>query len=84
MINQNPFAVAVNSATARKVSPYFRVIFFAALLVTFQSLIVDAKSLGQTQPSSAAKRTPKKKHSLRITKDHITGVSLKADKAKHD
>jgi hypothetical protein len=81
MINQNPFAVAVNSATARKVSPYFRVIFFAALLVTFQSLMVDAKSLGQAQPSNIAKRAPKKKHSLRITKDHLTAVSLKADKA---
>ena len=82
MINQNPFTVAVTSATARKISPYCRVIFFAALLVTFQSLVVDAKSLGQTQPSGAAKRTPKKKHNLRITKDHITGVSLKADKAR--
>ena len=79
MINQNPFAVAVNSATARKVSPYFRAMFFAALLVSFQSFIVDAKS--QDQPSSVAKRAPKKKHRLRITKGYLTGVSLKADKA---
>jgi hypothetical protein len=81
MINQNPLAVLVSSVTERKVLPYFRFIFFAALLVTFQSLIVEAKSVGQTQPSSVAKRTPKKKHSLRITKGHLIGVSLKADKA---
>jgi hypothetical protein len=79
MINQNPFAVAANSATARRVSPYFQAMFFAALLVSFQSLIVDAKS--QDQPSSVAKRATKKKHRLRITKGYITGVSLKADKA---
>jgi hypothetical protein len=81
MIKQNPFAAEVNSTTARKVSPYFRAVFFTALLVTFQSLILNAESLGQTQSPSVAKRTPKKKHSLRITKDHLTGVSLKADKA---
>ncbi|HEV2829712.1 MAG TPA: hypothetical protein VGW76_19085 [Pyrinomonadaceae bacterium] len=81
MIKQNPFAAVVNSATKRKVSPYFRALFFAALLVTFQSQIFNAESLGQTQSPSAAKRAPKKKHRLRITKGYVTGVSLKADKA---
>jgi hypothetical protein len=82
MGHQNSFALAGNSATGRKVSPHFRVIFFAALLVTSQSLAVDALSLGQTQSPSVAKPAAKKKFRLRITKGYITGVSLRADKAK--
>jgi hypothetical protein len=79
MIHQNSFAVT--AGTARKLSPSFRVRLLAVLLVTFQGLAIYARPLGQTQTPSAAKPAAKKKFRLRITKGHLTGVSLKADKA---
>jgi hypothetical protein len=44
-------------------------------------LTVNARPQGQT-PQSATRQPLKKKYTLRITKEGITGVSLKADKAK--
>jgi hypothetical protein len=70
------------SNAALMVSLYLRIMFFALLIATSGIFLpVDARPQGQTQPG-AAKPVPKKKHRLRITKGYITGVSLKADKAK--
>ena len=83
MSHQNPFAVAGKPAAAGKVFPYLQLMFFALLIAasgTFPP--VDAIAQGQTQPQSAAKPASKKKHRLRITKEGIIGVSLKADKAR--
>lgn len=83
MTHQNPFAVARKPTAAWRVSPYLRTMFFALLIATSGIFLpVDAGPQGQTQPQSGAKPAPKKKHRLRITKGYITGVSLKADKAK--
>jgi hypothetical protein len=82
MTQQNPFAVASDSTAAWRVLPYLRMIFVALLIATSANfLTVAARPQGQTQPG-AAQPAPKKKHRLRITKGYITGVSLKADKAK--
>ena len=82
MTHQNPFAVTGKPAAVWSVSSYLQVIFFALLTATSGIFLpVDARSQGQTKPG-AAKSAPKKKHRLRITKGYITGVSLKADKAK--
>lgn len=82
MTHENPFAIASKSNAALMVSVYMRVIFFALLIATSGTfLIVAARPQGQTQPV-AAKPAPKKKFRLRITKGYVTGVSLKADKAK--
>lgn len=79
MNHPNPFAVA----TAWRVSPYLRIMFCALLIATSGTfLVVDASPPGQAQPQGAAKPAPKKKYRLRITKGEITGVSLKANKAK--
>jgi type II secretory pathway component GspD/PulD (secretin) len=70
------------SNAALMVSLYLRILFFALLIATSGTfLIVAARPQGQTQPVTA-KPAPKKKFRLRITKGYITGVSLKADKAK--
>jgi len=82
MNHQNFFAVATDSTTAWRVSPYLRIMLFALLIPTSGTLAVDAKSQGQTQPQSTARPAPKKKHRLRISKGYITAISLKADKAK--
>ena len=83
MTHQNPFAVASKSSAARTISSYLRIIFFALLIATSGIfLAVDARPQGQTLPQAAAKPVPKKQYTLRITKGDITGVSLKADKAK--
>jgi len=70
------------SNAALMVSLYLRIMFLALLIATSGTfLTMAARPQGQTQ-SGAAKPAPKKKHRLRITKGYITGVSLKADKAK--
>jgi hypothetical protein len=70
------------SNAALMVSLYLRIMFLALLIATSGTfLTVAARPQGQTQ-SGAAKPAPKKKFRLRITKGYITGVSLKADKAK--
>lgn len=80
MSHQNHFAS--KSTAASGASPYLQVVFFALLIATLGIfLVVDARAQGQTQPGTA-KPVPKKKHRLRLTKGYITGVSLKADKAK--
>ncbi len=82
MTPQNRFRVASKYAAAWSVSRYLRIMFFALLIATSGPfLTVAARPQGQTQPVTA-KPAPKKKHRLRITKGYITGVSLKADKAK--
>jgi type II secretory pathway component GspD/PulD (secretin) len=82
MTHENTFAVASKSNAALMVSP-LRIMFFALLIATSGAfLTVAARPQGQTLPQSAAKPAPKKKFRLRITKGYITGVSLKADKAK--
>lgn len=82
MTQQNRFPVANRSAAAWSVSRYLRMVFAAVLIATSGIfLAVDARPQGQTQPQGA-KPAPKKKYRLRITKGYITGVSLKADKAK--
>jgi type II secretory pathway component GspD/PulD (secretin) len=83
MTHENTFAVASKSNAALMVSPYLRIMFVALLIATSGAfLTVAARPQGQTLPQSAAKPAPKKKFRLRITKGYITGVSLKADKAK--
>lgn len=83
MTQQNRFPVANRSAAAWSVSRYLRMVFAAVLIATSGIfLAVDARPQGQTQPQGAAKPAPKKKFRLRITKGYVTGVSLKADKAK--
>jgi hypothetical protein len=70
------------SKATLRVSTYLRILFFALLIATSGTLlIVAARPQGQTQPVTA-KPAPKKKFRLRITKGYVTGVSLKADKAK--
>jgi type II secretory pathway component GspD/PulD (secretin) len=82
MTHENTFAVASKSNATLMVSP-LRIMFFALLIATSGAfLTVAARPQGQTLPQSAAKPAPKKKFRLRITKGYITGVSLKADKAK--
>ena len=83
MTHENTFAVASKSNAALMVSLYLRIMFFALLIATSGAfLTVAARPQGQTPPQSAAKPAPKKKFRLRISKGYITGVSLKADKAK--
>ena len=83
MTHENPFAVASKSNAALLVSLYLRIMFFALLIATSGTfLTVAARPQGQTLPQSAARPAPKKRFRLRITKGYITGVSLKADKAK--
>jgi hypothetical protein len=83
MTHENPFAVASKSNAALMVSLYLRIMFFALLIATSGTfLTVAAGPQGQTQPQGAAKPASKKKHRLRITKGYLTGVSLKADRAK--
>jgi hypothetical protein len=82
MTHENTFAVASKSNATLMVSP-LRIMFFALLIATSGAfLTVAARPQGQTLPQSAAKPAPKKKFRLRITKGYLTGVSLKADKAK--
>lgn len=81
MSHQNPFAS--KSTAAFGASSYLRVAFFALFIATSGIfLAVDARPLEQTQPQEAVKPARKKRFRLRITKGYITGVSLKADKAK--
>ena len=83
MIQQNAPAVVRKSTAAWTVTPHLRIMFFALLTVTLGIfLATDARPRGQAQPEGPARPTPKKKYTLRITKEGITGVSLKADKAK--
>lgn len=79
---KNPFAVAGDSAARRRASLYFRLMFFVGLLVSSQSLAIVAQPLPQVQPQGVAKSSPRKKYRLRITKGYITGISLRADRAK--
>jgi type II secretory pathway component GspD/PulD (secretin) len=82
MTHLQPQKGFAGSNAALMVSPYLRIMFFALLIATSGTfLIVAARPQGQTQPVTA-KPAPKKKFRLRITKGYITGVSLKADKAK--
>jgi hypothetical protein len=83
VIHQSPFRVASKSTAVLRASPYLRIMFFALLVATAGIFLpVEVRPQGQTQPQSAAKPAPTKKHRLRITKGYITGLSLKADKAK--
>jgi type II secretory pathway component GspD/PulD (secretin) len=83
MTNLQPQKGFAGSNAVLMVSPYLRIMFFALLIATSGAfLTVAARPQGQTLPQSAAKPAPKKKFRLRITKGYLTGVSLKADKAK--
>jgi hypothetical protein len=82
MTNQNAFSVAVRS-TGLAVLTHFRVMFCALLIATAGVLSeVNAAGQEQAKPQAAAPVKPKKKFGLRITKGDITGVSLKAYKAR--
>lgn len=86
MNQPNPFAVVNESTESLRLSPYLRVMFLALLLAASGIfLAIDARPQEQNspaQPGGAAKPVAKKKFRLRITKGYMTGVSLKADKAK--
>ncbi|HXM34066.1 MAG TPA: hypothetical protein VN920_02680 [Pyrinomonadaceae bacterium] len=80
---QSGFSVAPKTNSSSRVSPCVQVLglaFFIAAQGVF--LTADGGPQGHTPPSSTAKQPAKKKYTLRITKEGITGVSLKADKAK--
>ena len=79
---QNPFLVACNPITPLRVSPYLRIVFCALLLGTSGTLTLAANPQGQIRQQSVTKPAARKKFRLRITKGYITGVSLKADKAR--
>ena len=79
---QNPFSVACNSIPAWRVHPYLRILFFALLLGPTGILPVNGSPQGQPQNPTANRPAARKKFRLRITKGYITGISLKADKAR--
>jgi len=57
-------------------------VFVVFLVATSGTLNVVVGFQGQTKPQSAAKPAAKNKFRLRVTKGYVTGVSLKAEKAK--
>ncbi len=79
---QNPFPIACDFITAWRVRPYLRIMFFALLLGTSGILPVKGSTQGQPQNGAPTRPAARKKFRLRITKGYITGVSLKADKAR--
>lgn len=86
MTQPNPFVFVNKSTPAWKGSRCLRIIFFAFLIAASGTFLrVDASPQGPAstvQQPGKARATPRKRYRLRITKGHVTGVSLKADKAK--
>ena len=82
MTYQSRFRVASKNTASRNLSSCLSVAGLA-LLMAAQGVFLSVQSSPLVQkPQSAAKPPVKKKYTLRITKEGITGVSLKADKAK--
>jgi hypothetical protein len=84
MIQQSIYQKKSNTSVVSSKSLSFRIVFFAALLLAlgvFPTVKTRAQEKAPAQ-STAAKPAPKKRYTLRVTKGDITGVSLKADKAK--
>ena len=84
MTYQNRFRVASETTASWRLTSCLQVMLLAILIAAQGSfLAVTGSPLGQTPPpKSAAKQPIKKKYTLRITKEGIIGVSLKADKAR--
>lgn len=84
LTNQNDFRVASGTTASWSRSSCLPVIIFAIVMAAQGAfLVADGRSLVQTPSKEAVAKQPvKKKYTLRVTKEGITGVSLKADKAK--
>ena len=79
---QSAFRVASPANASWRVSSRLQVLGLA-FLIAAQGVFLTVAGRPQVQtPNSAAKPPAKKKYTLRITNEGITGVSLKADKAK--
>jgi hypothetical protein len=81
MNNPNGFRWANETATLR-VSRCLQLIIFALLTAVQGVLLTVAATPHWQTPPGAARPPAKKKYTLRITKEDIIGVSLKANKAK--
>ena len=82
MTNQKDCQAARGPVSAVALSLCFPVIIVALLLVT-QGVLLNANAQAPAPaPRSAAKPQAKKKFRLRITREGVIGVSLKADKVK--
>ncbi|MEP6569206.1 MAG: hypothetical protein ABJC10_05470 [Acidobacteriota bacterium] len=83
MTQQNSFAVFINSNATRGLMMFF-LIMLVVLLITvstaFTATVVRAQA--QTPPRNAGKPPAKKKFKLRVTREGVIGVSLKAEKTK--
>ena len=81
---QNGFRVASETTAPLRLTSCFQVMSLVLLIAAQGAfLAVDCKPQVQTPSApSGAKPPAKKKYTLRITKEGITGVSLKANKAK--
>src|SRR5688500_7627332 len=83
MIRKNPIVFSKNSTAGWRAAAPLRWLCVALLLATFGICpAVEVRGQGQAQPEGTARPAPKKKYTLRVTNEGITGVSLKADKGK--
>lgn len=84
MTYQNSFSVERETPPSWGSSSCLRVLVFVILIAAQSGFLAVAGSpLQQTPaPQSAAKQPEKKKYTLRITKEGIIGISLKAEKVK--
>jgi len=83
MMHKIPFEFAVKPAALKTRSSSLRIVFFAIMIAgLWFTAVPDTRAQEKPASPAAAKPTAKKKYTLRITKGDITGVSLKADKAK--
>lgn len=84
MTYQNGFRVA-SASTGSWILTSFLQVLLLVLLIAVPGAFRQAECKPQAQapsPQGAAKQPVKKSYTLRITKEGITGVSLKADRAK--
>src|ERR1700687_1963469 len=84
MTDQNGFRDASVTTASGTLRSCLQVMLLALLMAAPGAFpAVDCQPQTQTQsPQTAPKRPLKKRYTLRITKEGITGVSLKADRAK--
>ncbi len=84
MMHKIPFEFAVKPVASKTQSSSLRIIFLAIMIagLWFTGAVPDTRAQEKAASPAAAKPAAKKKYTLRITKGDITGVSLKADKAK--
>ena len=85
MTERNRFRVTSEAIAAWRICLCLQVVSLTLFVATPGSLL--ARPLGQTPPPQGTAKEPvkppvKKSYTLKITKEGITGVSLKADKAK--